>query len=198
MFVLNVLNLLAQTNSPCFVYIKARHDADMATVFRDSVKFGDTTEIATENKLFYILQETKKEIVGCKYPCLALTSINGKVINVDKIKTDYTIINFNYRYDGNSLQQIDELDSLKKELKNRITIICLSSNSKEEIQAATNKYDNNIEFVTETNKYMKQYNLGLGTPTTFVLDKTKTVKFVTSGIYQANETLYTNLKEHLK
>jgi hypothetical protein len=185
--------LWGQNNIDCFMAIKIKHDFAINRI--PTIEVGDSIGIM---ELSNLNNETKREIVGCKYPSSSLTFVGDKIIITDSIKSDFVIINFNYLYGGNSLKQLDDLDSIKKLFKNKVTSISIFAHDKKEIQDLVNKYSTNIEFAASADEYIKYFNLGLGLPTTFILDKNKLVKYVSSGAYQDTGHLYKELMQYLK
>lgn len=182
-----------QNNTDCFIATKIKHDFAINGI--PTIEVGDS--IGTM-ELCNINNATKREIIGCKYPLSSLKMIGDNTIITDSIKSDFVIINFNYLYGGNSLMQLDDLDSIKKQFKNKVTSISIFAHNEKEIQHLVNKYSSNIDFVVSADEYIKYFNLGLGVPTTFILDKNKIIKHVSSGAYPDIGHLYKELTQYLK
>lgn len=171
------ITLFGQTNSDCFKKAKEKHDSEIRK-FSSKQAYKDT---ANFQAFLLIAKEAKESVIGCKYPNTPFKNVSDKIIVTDLIKSNFIIINFNYLYDDNSAKQLDDLDSIKKLLKNRITIISLFAYDTKDIQHLVDKYGKHIEFIPNSDEYIKYYNLGLGTPLTYVIDEKKIIKYVSSG-----------------
>lgn len=183
-----------QYSSDCFTDNRIKHDIEINNLFHKP----SPHDTLGANDIISINKATKQKVVGCKYPNDTLKPAIGKFIVLDKITSDFVIINFNYLHDGNSLNQLNELDSIKKQLGKNVTVISLFSHDKKDIQFLIDKYGNSIIFITSADKYIKNHNLDLGTPTTFVLDKKKIIKHVSTGGYSETGRLFSELVPYLK
>ncbi|MBL7912976.1 MAG: hypothetical protein JNJ41_18075 [Bacteroidia bacterium] len=196
------LSSFGQLDADCFVKVKKQHAEETK-----SIDFGDYSNIDSLNKyneesrfdsLEAITDRTLKRVTKCKYPISYLRTSENKKIITNQIRSKFTLINFNYFFCDACIQQLDDYVTIKKELKDMVTILVFFPEKQKDIQLIIDKYRTFMEFIPDKKKYIEDYNLGVGTPLNLVLDKHQNVKYASCGANQKSGLLYIELIPHLK
>ncbi len=198
------LAAFGQIGDECFVEIKKQRKEEMERLQLgkkwvpnlDSLNKNITT--TDWDSLSTIEKRTLMRVTNCNYPTSYLRTSENKEINTNKIKTKFTLINFNYLYCDRCIQQLDDFLQIKKEMKDQVTVLVFFPENQKDIQHIIDKYKTYFEFIPDKKKYIEDYNLGLGTPFNLVLDKNKKVKYATNGANDKSGLLYKELIPYLK
>ena len=176
----------------CFMEKKQEHDMKFSL---PTLEVGDS--IAADQTLA-LIRQFAADFVGCMYPTFYYTNSNGKAQNLSQIKTDITLVNFNYVYDDEALKQLNELDSLKKVFGNKISIVSVFDNKyQNELKPLTDKHSQYINIVSVTENAFNTYNAGIGFPETFVLDGNKIILHISHGTSEVN-SFYNEILNYVK
>ncbi len=163
----------AQFSSECFDEAKQK-------IVKDA-KEGVFGQKDSTGMIYITPEQRAGYFIGCKFPYAPLRSYDDKEINPINIKADLTIINYNYTYCQECLLQLDKLMAFKKESKKDIKIIVLFKEKKEDLKEIIEKYKDHLFIAADAENWMKAYNLGMGYPLNYILDKNKSIKYLISG-----------------
>jgi hypothetical protein len=198
------LSTFGQFDADCFKEVKKQYFIEIERLDL-SKKFVPNLDSLNKNitdadsdSLNVVKNRTLKRLTNCKFPTSYLRTSENKEINTSKIKSDFTLVNFNYFYCDACIQQLEEFAQIKKEMKDKVTILIFFPEDLKDIQQIVDKYKSLFEFFPGMRKYIDENNLGLGTPFNLVLDKQKNVKYATSGANNTSGLLYQKLIPYLK
>lgn len=191
-----------QLDADCFIEIKKRHLEETKSLDLgrypnlDSLnKYSKESDFDTLNT---ITKRALKRVTNCKYPISFLQTSENKKIVTNQIRSNFTLINFNYLFCDACIQQLDDYVSIKKELKDQVTVLVFFPDKQKDIQHIIDKYRSFMEFIPDMKKYIEDYNLGVGTPLNLVLDKQQNIQYATCGANQKSGLLYIELIPYLK
>ncbi|MDZ4664546.1 MAG: redoxin domain-containing protein [Bacteroidota bacterium] len=91
------------------------------------------------------------------------------------LKADYVIINYSYSYCDHCLKQLDDLVKLKQNSKKDIKVIAIFTEKTENLTEIIKKYSKNLLISSDGRKWVAEFNFGVGSPMSYVLDKNKIV-----------------------
>ena len=143
------------------------------------VKVGDSA-----NHIITSVETALAKIIGCKFPYAPFRTTTGKELTYDKIKSDFIVINFNYLFCDRCTNQLDSLVKIKKASKKTITIVSFFACDKNDIKHLTDKFKDEVLFVTNANNYTKNYDLGSGRPLNYILDRGKIIIYADFDVSQ--------------
>jgi hypothetical protein len=147
------------------------------------VKVGDSAD-----HIIRSVETALAKIIGCRFPYAPFQTTTGKELTYDKIKSDYIVINFNYLYCDRCINQLDSLVKIKKSSTKTITIVSFFACDKNDIKHLTDKFKDDVLFVSNADSYTKNYDLGSGRPLNYILDKGKIIIYADRDISQKLNT----------
>lgn len=165
-------NLFGQLSNECFD--NANYHRNMDLKEGHPVKEGDTV-----TTIIMSIDNAMENILGCRFPYSPLKSTDNKEFSFDKMKADFILVNFNYLFCDFCVSQIDSLIKIKSNSIKKIEIISFFSCQTNEISHLIDKYKGKVTFVSEADYFMNSYDLKAGRPLNYILDKNKTIIFVT-------------------
>jgi hypothetical protein len=198
------LSSFGQLDADCFKEVKKQYFEETERLALGK-KFVPDLDTANKNlteadwdSILAIKNRALKRLTNCRFPTSYLRTSENKEINTSKIKSDFTLVNFNYFYCDACIQQLEDYAQIKKEMKDKVTILIFFPEDLKDIQSIVNKYKSLFEFIPGMRKYIDENNLGLGTPFNLVLEKHKNVKYATNGANNKSGLLYKELIPYLK
>ncbi|MBX3164123.1 MAG: hypothetical protein KF900_06545 [Bacteroidetes bacterium] len=138
----------------------------------------------TANHITRSIETAWAKVIGCRFPYAPFQTTNGKELTYDKIKSDFIIINFNYLFCDRCINQLDSLVKIKETSKKTITIVSFFACDKNDIKHLTDKFKDDVYFVSNADSYINNYALDSGQPLNYILDKVKTIIYVNRSVSQ--------------
>ena len=146
-----------------------------------------------------VIQEFSNFVKDCKAPDFNVTTLDGEMLELSKLKGKVVVINFWFIECAPCIAEIPALNKLVAEYKTKdVVFIGMSRSSMENIQKNfLPNYKFDFKIVADCKLIAEKYKKWLGWPTTFVLDKKGKVKFVKCGGFE-DDRAKTEIEEKLK
>jgi hypothetical protein len=166
-----------QLTNDCFSDANYQRNMDLKEA--PEVKVGDSA-----NHIIRSVETALAKIIGCKFPYAPFQTTTGKELTYDKIKSDFIVINFNYLFCDRCTNQLDSLVKIKKASNQTITIVSFFACDKNDMKHLTDKFKDDVLFVSNADSYTKNYDLGSGRPLNYILDKSKIIIYADRVVSQ--------------
>jgi peroxiredoxin len=190
MLLLPVIYGFSQTED-CFQRANRQQKEDMKSF--PKIKIGDTISDDFIKKGDKRLQS----LIGCQFPDTSFTGINGKEINTGKIESKFVIVYMSMFYCDMCNATLREFAKLKKKYGSKLTVLAIMEDNHSDFSEPVSDYKDKIIFVPNIREWIYAHNAGCGVPITFLLDKSKLIKFVKSGVAPDNSSLVNELKKQM-
>ena len=147
------------------------------------------------DSVFIRINQAQNMIIGCEMPNDSIITIQGKKRNMHDYKDKPLVINFWYLHCPPCLNEIPSFNELLKKYGDKINILAISQDTKEQIQTFLNKHIFKAEIVSDAEGFINKYNLGSGYPFTLVINKEGKIIRVISGGQETPESKMDLFKE---
>lgn len=166
------LNLVAQVTE----FDRAFNNSHFLTRPDIQLNVGDSIP----NGYFDSQIKLNNSLSGVQYPNMELPVFNYDTLYLYSLKSDITILNFNYYYCDNCIDKLNEFVEFKKRSTQKVTIIAVFQDGIDDVKTLLSKYGNDIFFIADYKKNLEYYMLNNGTPLTYILNKDKNIISVLS------------------
>jgi peroxiredoxin len=146
---------------------------DKATEFRNA-KFNF-------DSVFIRIKQAQDMVIGCPMPNDSVTTLHGKKRKISDYKGKPLVINFWYLHCPPCINEIPSFNELLKKYANKINVLAISQDPKQQVQQFLTKHVFNAEIVSDAQAFIDTYNLGSGYPFTLVIDQTGKITRIISG-----------------
>ena len=175
MLTITFKSVLGQLTNECFNDANYQRNMDLKEA--PKVQVSDSA-----NHIIKSIETALAKIIGCRFPYAPFKTTTGKELTYEKIKSDFIIINFNYLFCDWCTNQLDSLVKLKNASKKTITIVSFFDCDQNDIKHLTDKFKDDIHFVSNAHNYTKIYDLGSGRPLNYILDRAKIIIYANRNI----------------
>jgi len=124
-------------------------------------------------------------IVGCQMPNDSFTTIQGVKKYVANYKGKPLVMNFWYLHCPPCINEIPSFAELDKKYGNKINMVAISQDPKQQVQAFLSKHVFKAEIAADEQTFIDRYNLGSGYPFTLIIDQFGKIVHV---IFEGRET----------
>jgi peroxiredoxin len=161
LFICTQTVLMAQSN--CF---------DKAIAFRNGTFSFDS--------VFIRIRQAQEMILNCEMPNDSFINIQSNKRKMNDYRGKPMVVNFWYLHCPPCLNEIPSFNELSKKYGDKIHILAISRDPKEQVKAFLNKHIFKAEIVSDAEIFIDKYNLGSGYPFTLLLNKEGKILFVKS------------------
>jgi cytochrome oxidase Cu insertion factor (SCO1/SenC/PrrC family) len=182
---------LQSQNENCFQRANRQLNEDVKST--PKIKIGDTIPDDFLKKRDQRLQS----LLGCQFPDTTFVTVRGKEMSIEKIKSDFVIVYMSMFYCDVCHIPLEEFAKLKREYGARLTVLAIMEDNHSDFNQLINAYEGTIAFVPDARQWIFAHNVGCGVPITFLLNKSKLIKFVKNGAAPDNSSLVNEIKKKM-
>jgi cytochrome oxidase Cu insertion factor (SCO1/SenC/PrrC family) len=143
-------------------------------------------------------QQRLQSLIGCQFPDSPFITVQGKEISTGKIQSDFVIVYMSMFYCDVCNAMLEEFAKLKKEYGSKLIIMAIMEDNHSDFKHLMSAYEDKIIFVQDSREWIFSHNAGCGVPITFLLDKSRLIKFIKNGAAPDNSQLMNELKKRMK
>ena len=147
---------------------------DKATEFRNA-KFDF-------DSVFIRIKQAQDMVIGCQMPNDSVITLQGKKRKINDCKGKPLVVNFWYLHCPPCINEIPSFNELLKKYVNKINVLAISQDPKQQVQEFLTKHVFKAEIVSDAQAFIDRYNLGSGYPFTLVIDpQGKIIRIISGG-----------------
>ena len=147
------------------------------------------------DSIFIRIRQAQEMVLNCEMPNDSFINIEGKKKKISDYKGKPLVINFWYLHCPPCINEIPSFAELSKKYGNKINILAISQDKKEDIKIFLTKHIFKAEIVSDAAIFINKYNLGSGYPFTLLLNKDGKIIFIKSEGGETPETQLDLFKE---
>ena len=132
------------------------------------------------DSIFIRIRQAQEMIIHCDMPNDSFTTIQNHRKKISNYKGKPLVINFWYLHCPPCINEIPSFNELSKKYTDKINVLAISQDPKDQIQTFLTKHVFKAEIVANAEAFINKYNLGSGYPFTLVIDKEGKIIYVKS------------------
>jgi thiol-disulfide isomerase/thioredoxin len=150
---------------------------------------------ASDDSIFDRIRRAQQMIINCQMPQDSFVNLKGLKKKITDYRGKPTFINFWYLHCPPCINEIPSLNELVKNYNDKINVVAISPDKKEDVIKFLSTHLFNAEIVADAQKFIDTYNLGSGFPFSILLDSAGKIIWVKSGGGETPETQMDLYKE---